>query len=340
MDDQYYSLSDSTTSGRRTRKFPCVAIVILIHTESDIEYLCRSIISLRHSSYSERAVVIVDNNSGLSESLPRDFPDATVLPCPKNLGFAGGANVGINYSLGAGASYILMLNVDAVVAPDTIATLVHGMERHPDAGAVQPLIFNFDRPELIDSAGQQPLAKGGARDLTAIVKEQKEDVEIFGPCAAVAMYRRSVFERIGAFDSSFFVIHEDTDLSMRMRLEGYRSYLIPSAVAYHTRGVSGQIAKRDLRNVFYTGRNNVVLLLRYWPLKYIVLYFPFHLVRYCRVIWSGVNCGFKLYELHQVLFQAFRQRRYYIKCPRLREVQENWIAKKRYWDMVSRFFHQ
>jgi GT2 family glycosyltransferase len=97
--------------------------------------------------------------------------------------------------------------------------------------------------------------------------ENSEGEEIFGPCAASALYRARSLHDVGIFDSDFFAIFEDADLAFRLQISGWRSGLVRSARVYHKRGVSGRTpsGKRATFIDFLKLRNAVALKLRYWP---------------------------------------------------------------------------
>jgi hypothetical protein len=312
---------------QESNNIPLVAVIIVHYKTFDNLRECLQ--SLRRSSYPKSSVIIVDNNSGSYDVMRTQFPEATILPSTVNLGFAKGNNVGIDVALKKNADYIFLLNDDTVVEEETISTLVKHLQQHPEAGAIQPLLLQYHDHSVADSAGQQLLSKGGAEDVKQC--DTSLDIqEIFGPCAAAALYRAHIFRQVGMFDESFFLIHEDTDLSMRMRLAGLRSYLVPTAIVFHKRGISGSVSRRNPITAFYATRNLFILALRYWPLKYIVWYFPLYVVRYLLLLRRVKQCGYSLTDLHDQLLKAIRERRYIQKHAGLRDIQKRWIVKKGY----------
>src|SRR5262249_58653681 len=102
-------------------------------------------------------------------------------------------------------------------------------------------------PSVIDSAGHVLY-----RNRTALNRGENEPdrgqfdepAEVFGVCAAAALYRRAMLEdvRVGDdyFDSTFFAYLEDVDLDWRARLRGWKAWYAPAAVAIHERGHTGK----------------------------------------------------------------------------------------------------
>ena len=68
---------------------------------------------------------------------------------------------------------------------------------------------------------------------------EREPVEVFGPCAGAALYRRAMLEQIGLFDEDFFAYLEDVDLAWRARLAGWRCLYAPAARVYHAHSATG-----------------------------------------------------------------------------------------------------
>ena len=95
-----------------------------------------------------------EDTHGLSAALRDARCDAvTVLASPRNLGFAGGCNLGIDAALASGAECVLLLNSDAVLAPDTVALMLEALDATPSAGIAAPLVVSRAEPGTIESAG-------------------------------------------------------------------------------------------------------------------------------------------------------------------------------------------
>ena len=73
--------------------------------------------------------------------------------------------------------------------------------------------------------------------------------EVFGVCAAAALYRRAMLDDVRVddeyFDSTFFAYYEDVDLDWRARLRGWKAHYVPTAVAEHERGHKGDERRRS-----------------------------------------------------------------------------------------------
>src|SRR5207344_102880 len=98
--------------------------------------------SLRASRTPPSEILIVDNHSGDGSAamLRQSFPEARVIESGDNLGFSGGCNLGIRAALEGRREFILLLNSDAVLAPDSIDYLIGAMEKDPSLGVAAPVL--------------------------------------------------------------------------------------------------------------------------------------------------------------------------------------------------------
>ena len=102
-----------------------------------------------------------------------------------------------------------------------------------------------------------------------------EPDEVFGPCAAAALYRRSALEEAGGLDESFFCYFEDVDLAFRLRLLGHRCLYVPDAVVHHVG--SALTGRQSDFSVYHGHRNLVWTWLKNMPAPLLALYWPWHL---------------------------------------------------------------
>ncbi len=119
------------------------------------QVLDRCLSTLTASTCQGLAVVVVDNASsdGSLEFVRQSFPTALLIENRRNLGYAGGVNVGLRHALAEGGEYALLLNNDTEIAPDAVALLVEAMEKRPKAAFAGPMIYYYDPPDVIWSLG-------------------------------------------------------------------------------------------------------------------------------------------------------------------------------------------
>ena len=230
--------------------------------------------ALRGQTFADFEVILVDNGStdGSAEFVRSAHPWVTLAPLPENRGFAGGNNEGIRRARGR---YIALLNNDTEAEPDWLAELVAALERH-DVGFCASRVLFFAERDVLDSAGDYFASNGvaGKRGHLQEAGSYPELEEVFGACAAAALYRRSMLEDVGLLDEDFFLIFEDADLSFRARNAGYRCLYVPSARVYHKTNAS--IGTYSHTYVYYGQRNLELVYFQNMPLRPLIRHLPAH----------------------------------------------------------------
>ena len=176
--------------------------------------------------------------------------DARIVRSPRNGGFASGCNLG---TANGSADFVLLLNPDARIDPESLERLVTALEDQPDLGAAGPrivdaggaLVWSQRRfPRLRSSFAQalflQRLApRAGWTD--EVIRDERVYARPNRPdwlSGACLLLRRDALESMGGLDDGFFLYSEETDLFRRMRDAGRHAGYVPGAVAYHEGGAS------------------------------------------------------------------------------------------------------
>lgn len=212
--------------------------------------------SLQHLKEKDYDVVVVDNGSsdGSKEAIAAFFPGVTLLCQEKNLGFAGGCNVGIRHALQNGARWICLLNNDAVVDPDFLCPLIATMQKDEQIGILGGQIRMYGDRERLDHLGGRWDAETASFELIgnrtlASEMHWDENAEIDYVCGAALFARREVFEKIGLFEEDFFLIWEEADLCQRAKKAGFKVKVCMAAKIYHK--VSASFTSRVHSTYFY-----------------------------------------------------------------------------------------
>jgi GT2 family glycosyltransferase len=234
-----------------------VWIIVLHWRGSDHTKTCLT--SLRNLSYGNFKTLLVDNGGPDKdgEAIARNFPEAALLKLEENLGFAGGANAGIDYCLKQGAKWIWLLNNDTKVDIESLSLLMDCAEKNLDAGAVGAMVHT--------GSGETYAASGrGEIDFRKAKTYLRQDVpqgQAWVECAWISgsnlLMRAEALEQVGAFDERYFLYFEDTDLCHRLRLAGWKCLLVPKAKVEHVGGASTEGALRYWRAYYYT-RNRLL----------------------------------------------------------------------------------
>lgn len=237
------------------------------------DYLEDSLSSLTASRGVDLRVIFVDNASSDDsvEFIRSRYPDVTIIQNVENTGFCRGNNIGIEAALKLGAEAVFLVNVDTVVEPDCLR-LLHAELR--EDRLVQPLILLHPREtdELVNTSGGTLHYLGFSycsdyRRPSAGVNRERPMLIASG---AAVLIPAPVLRKVGAFDESFFMYHEDVDLTWRARLAGYGIRLVPEAKVWHKYEFS-----RNSRKMTLGERNRWYFLLKNFQWKTLLLVLPF-----------------------------------------------------------------
>jgi len=215
-----------------------VAVVILAWNGREDTLRCLE--SVDALDWDDLSTIVVDNASsdGLVEAVRERFPHVELICSERNLGFAGGNNLGLRAAHEAGADYLLILNNDTVVDPGAVRELVAEAERRPDAGALCPLIYYMDPPDRIWYAGAGFDPRRGHNGRHTGYRErddgQYDGVRETGRATGAAiLVPRAIIDEVGYLDERLFLHVEDVEWSLRIRAAGYRVLMVPRARVWH-----------------------------------------------------------------------------------------------------------
>lgn len=257
---------------------PLISVVIVIWNSA--AYLAQCLSALSRQTVQGFEIILVDNGStdNGADGLDTRWTglQLTVHRLPSNLGFAAANNIGSRLARG---KWIVLLNADAFPQPDWLEQLVKAAEDNPDFNFFASRQIQADTPNLLDGTGDVYHASGLAwrQHYNRPVRYYGlHSGEVFGACAAAAMYRREDFLRMGGFDETYFSYFEDVDLSFRLRLAGGRCLYVSDAVVHHvgsaSTGKTSDFAYYHVhRNMVWTYFKDMPTLLFWWFLPLHVL---------------------------------------------------------------------
>jgi GT2 family glycosyltransferase len=196
----------------------------------------------------EAEIIVVDNGSSdgsteLLEKLSHEKKITSILS-DKNLGFSKAVNLGIKKSSG---EYVLILNSDIIVQPNSIRLLLDFAKNNSNAGIIggrllntdktpQPSVFHF--PSIIGAVKEYWLGQKGKYE--KYLPKENDPVRVDAIVGAVMLVSRKVLDRVGFLDEKYFMYFEDLDLCRRTIKAGYRNYYLPKAEFIHYHGLSGK----------------------------------------------------------------------------------------------------
>lgn len=250
---------------------PDVSILVVTYRCRDEVLECLA--SIRASTRRVRyEVIVVDNASGdgTVEAVAAEFPEVRLVELAENVGFAAGVNRAAQDATG---ELLLLLNPDSVVHDGAVDTLAAFAREHPEHGLYggrtlwpdgtvcpgscwgRPTLWSlFCFATLLSTAFRgsrlfDPESLGGWQ------RDRVREVDIVTGC--LLLVPRALWERLGGFDTRFFMYGEDADLSLRARRAGLRPVIVPEAVTTHEVGVSSA-SRADKLVLLYTGKATLV----------------------------------------------------------------------------------
>ena len=231
--------------------------------------LRRCLASLAASRRVPDQVLVVDNGSGDGEAAVQgvSLPAGTlrVLASGRNLGFAGGVNLGLAAARGDDWHFALLLNDDAMVRGDCLTRLLRAAARDPRAGLLGAEIRSARDPGRLESTGLccSPLT-GRVHSLDAGRRANGATgpaVERAALSGCALLVRREALAAAGGPDASLFLYFEDLEWSVRLARSGFRLLHVPGALAFHE---GGRLGGPD--RVYYSTRNQLRVVRALHPL--------------------------------------------------------------------------
>jgi GT2 family glycosyltransferase len=230
---------------------------VIIVSYNSRAYLGPCIESILAAFGPQDEIIVVDNGStdGSAGFVQAHYPQVQLIR-GRNTGYGVGNNRGAAVARG---EYLVFLNPDTVIHPGALAGLLAPLERETGIALTTACIVYMHQPETINTCGNTmhytglTYCRGAGRPRT----EYATSAEVGAVSGAAFAIRRAVFEELGGFDALFFMYVEDTDLSWRAQLAGYRCLYVAEAVVEHD--------YRRLyspRKAFYLDRNRHIMLLK------------------------------------------------------------------------------
>ena len=209
-------------------------------------------------------VIVVDNASDHQEAdtIAERFPQVKVIKSERNVGFAGGNNLGIQAAQG---TYLFLVNNDTVFKDFNISALIDRLESSSDIGIVCPKIrFAWDK-NPIQFAGYTMLSKVTMRNRSIGYGEDDHgQYETAHPTpyahGAAMLVKREAIDKVGLMPECYFLYYEEIDWSMMFTRAGYQIWYEPKCTIYHK---ESQAAGQDspLRT-YYITRNRLLFVRR------------------------------------------------------------------------------
>jgi GT2 family glycosyltransferase len=225
---------------------PLVSALIVSDNAKDLLLQCLKAFYTSADVPVEAVVVDNDSSDGSAAAVTDEFPQATVLVQPKNLGYGRAANLGLERCQGR---FVLLLNSDVTVDAQSVGRMADFLLTRPDAGAVGPRMVLPDGRLDPDARRAFPLPstlfyrtvglsklfpkspRFGRHNMGHVPDSDVHEMD--AGSGACLMLRMAALDRVGFFDPRYFMSGEDVDLCYRLKLGGWKIFYLPSAGATH-----------------------------------------------------------------------------------------------------------
>ena len=211
-------------------------------------------------------VIVVDNASQNQEAdiISKRYPQVNVIKSEKNLGFAGGNNLGIKAAQG---KYLFFINNDTIFKEFNVQSLIDRLESSPNIAIVCPKIRFAWGNNPIQFTGYTPLSKITARNQAiGFGEEDHGQYNTAHPTpyahGAAMLIKKEAIDQVGLMPECFFLYYEELDWSMMFTRAGYQIWYEPLCTIYHKE--SQATGQNSPLRTYYIVRNRLLLVKRNW----------------------------------------------------------------------------
>jgi len=201
---------------------------------------------VRLLDYPNFETIVVDNGStdGTVETLRKEESDVKLVQTGQDLGPAAAFNMGIKNSKG---ELFLLLNDDVVVKKDAVTELVRVMESDSRIGIAGSLTYFYDEPNKLWIYPAEFLVE----------KRNRSHLDVITAIGCAIMVKKTVIDKIGFFDTDYFLYHEEVDFCLRARRHGFRVVTALRSGVYHKIPANSgmKFGAHAIVNAYYANRN-------------------------------------------------------------------------------------
>jgi len=217
--------------------FSPASIIVCDNNSQDDSYA--HILEWAHQHYARSDIGIFEQPVQTRDSNPLPF---VLIQTGKNLGFAGGNNVGIRYALNCGTfDYIWVLNNDTEVHENALSALHDCAKHSKNIGLLGSTVIDFFDREIVQCAGGcryfpiwtifKPVLAG--ESLEKIKAQNVKNLKLDYIYGASLFFRTTILEKVGLLNEEYFLFYEELDYVQRLKKQGYSIAWCQKSLVYH-----------------------------------------------------------------------------------------------------------
>jgi len=239
-----------------------LSIIILSYNTKELLKKCLYSLQKTKRRHYQVEIIVVDNASddGSPEMVEKEFPEIKLIKSKKNLGYAGGNNLGLKKAQG---EYFLFLNSDTEIDEEALVKMMKFMKENPKTGASSPKTKLF-------SGGLDPDCHRGFPTPWASITYFLGLEKLFPKSKLFGQYhklylnldraheidagfgtfmfvRKKALDQVGEWDDQYFFYGEDLDLFYRIKEADWKIMFYPEPLATHHKGASSGLRKESKR---------------------------------------------------------------------------------------------
>lgn len=245
---------------------PLISVVVVAYDSGGALLRCLAAVDREEEGVHE--VIIVDNGAGGEEiEIAAASSRVRIVEPGRNLGFAGGCNLGAEHATG---DVLVFLNPDTIAAAGALRQLARTLEDESISIVMARLRLLYE-PTLLNSSGTvvHISGLGWAGGFAERASSLAGPLDVVAPSGAAMAIRADEFERLGGFRPEFFMYHEDQELGWRVRMAGKRVVVDPGADVYHDYEFDRHASKR-----YFLERNRIAFLALGFSLRTLLVLVP------------------------------------------------------------------
>lgn len=221
---------------------------------------CELIDSLHQFEDEPYEIIVVDNASSNQEAeqFKNKYSDIIIIPSSRNLGFAGGNNLGLLHAKG---EYILFINNDITIDRPVLRELINRLDSSERIGAVSPKIKYEYKPDTIQYAGFMPMHP--IRISNHIIGYNEKDRGQYNEAHSTAFVHgacmltsRKVLDKAGPMTDIYFLFYEELDWSFQLQKAAYETWYEPAVYVLHKESMT--VKKGTPLRLYYLTRSRVL----------------------------------------------------------------------------------
>lgn len=243
-------------------------IYIILVNYNGYKDTIKCIDSLKKINYINYKIIIVDNASSDNslKILKQKTNNCIIMKSKKNLGFAGGNNLGIKYALAHDADYIMLLNNDTIVSNSFLNNMLMSFNKNNKIGLVGCKIMYYPEKNILWYGGgyidwfKFIGVHYGMKQIDKGQYDIEKEIDFMTGCCMLV--KREIFEKVGLLSEDYFMYFEDVDFCVKIRNAGYKIWYDPKAVVYHKVGLSSG-GEESPFSIEWGTRNRLLFMNRY-----------------------------------------------------------------------------